>query len=884
MYMDEILVQLKNSINMDFCGDLANIQSIFNYAHEYIKPLNKIQFRGGNEPYIAHIVTKVLELFNKKGYFDTVTSKPQPEFDAHLRKIAFYLVLNTEATFKYDLKADYSVCHLLNTLPSLPKALLHACIWGVHLERYFCECIAYTPIWFAYQFIDNVVESLKYADPYETLDRVDQLLRAIYTNIVRSDFRQMEAVDKKIILNKYFDVATDLMRHFYSPDVEKFQKWSKNKYRKYMGFVLKHNLNMILDCFKLFRKRPMLKSEPIECDIYALMREREPLIDDHRESYTDAVQETLHRMNTMLLNSLQYNVMQVDCNAFMYWVEIDINDEYTLQRVVGEAAYKVEQMINLNECFTHDVSAQLKSVVIKPPTVAEMIARIETIGEWIEKLEKLADTNDENIELWINGFIDHGELVLGNTECLEALEMHATSLTIPIIKRLILFASNAVNNDEGCIVEEKLIEICLNSFDQFTTAQIFELIQYSIDEQKSAFGNFQLDNFDQFLIEVFNKTTFKQNQNAYLKLLFQNPQLFYAKLFDEALTTDMQMQHMMEILDTTKLIFKNYAMNQVDSLIERETTDAQEILLLPKLLANLFFIGVLKQSELIVDIFYKRHLVDAMKKKCYNRLELLITTLNIIAVKFKFEGMCPPLLVMSSQVLELCRWNLAKFTDQLVSIVTKTIELINVILKVFLPTASQNEKSWIISKLTSYGLLTRYYFQKLTLPKERSPKKFDEFIWPSNKSRQNQQECVTFLCEYLVRCTNKEISWLAKNDSFLPHFWEAFELVSTIAVRSNQENEINCLKYCSNAFLWIFQKHMLTSVKSDIERANLLTKLIKLLCDLNSMPFFGDLVTSVQAIIVSNIEKCNSNDSKEVLKKSVQSLIIYLRNSETKMK
>lgn len=45
--IDELLVQLNLSSNMDFCGDLVNIQSIFNYANEYIKPLNKIQFRGG---------------------------------------------------------------------------------------------------------------------------------------------------------------------------------------------------------------------------------------------------------------------------------------------------------------------------------------------------------------------------------------------------------------------------------------------------------------------------------------------------------------------------------------------------------------------------------------------------------------------------------------------------------------------------------------------------------------------------------------------------------------------------------------------------------------------------------------------------------------------
>lgn len=744
------------------------------------------------------------ELFNQKGYF--VTSKLQQGFDEQLRKITFYLVLNTEATFKYDLKSDYTICHLLDTLPSLPKALLHACIWGLHIERYFCECIAYTPNWFAYQFIDNVVESLKYADPYETLDRVDQLLRAIYTNIVRSDFRQMETVEKKIILNKYYDVSTDLMRHFYSPDAEKFQKWSKNKYRKYMGFVLKHNLNMIMHCFELFQKRPILKSEPIEYDIYALMREREPLIDDHLEHYTDAVQDTLHRMNTTLLNSLQYNVMQVDCNTFMYWVEIDIDEEYTLQRLVGETAYKVEQLINLNECFAHDVSVQLKSIVMKPLTIPERIARIETIGKWIQKLEKFADTNDEHIELWLNGFIDKGELVLGNAECLEALELNAKSLTVPIIKRLILFASNAGYDEDGrCIVEEKLIEICLNSFDQFTLAQNFELIQYAIDEQRNAFGNFQLDNFNRALIDVFNKMTFTRHRNAYLKLLFQDPQLFYAKLFDEALTSDYQMEHMIEILSATKIIFKNYASNQIDSLINRETTTDQEFLLLPKLLANLLFNEILEPTELIVDIFYKRHLVNALRNSHYDRLELLITTLNIIATKFKFDGMCPPLLVMCAEVLEQCRWNLETFSNILVDIVTTTIDLINSILKVFLPIATPNEKSWIIEKISSYSPLTRYYFQKLSLPKEQSPKNFVEYIW-NDPLPTHPDHFVHFLCQHFTKCTKKEFSWLAKNEELLPHFWDAMDMLARIVARKGiQFNKLDWFRYGAIAFLSIFQ-------------------------------------------------------------------------------
>lgn len=762
---------------------------------------------AGNEPFIEDIVSKLVALCCRKGYIDRHSLKPLAEFDHELRKITLYLMLNAEVSFKYDLSRDHTISHLLKTLPEMPKCLLYACIWGLSLERYFFECIAFAPIWFTYQFIGEVVDSLKYADPYETLDRVDQLVCAIYMNVARSDFRQMPTVDQKIILSKYYDVTMDLLRHFFAPDAEKFDKWTTNKYRKYMGFVMKHNLHMILQCFDVFQHRPILKSDPIECDVYNLMREREPPIDDHRHDYSGAVRDTLHRMNTTLLNSLQYNVMQVDCNTFMYWVEVDIDDDYTLQRTIGEAAFKAQQLISGNECFEHNVSEQLKSISIKPLTVQEIIAQ-STIGEMIEKLEKLVDSNDANIGLWIDWFIDRGELVLGNTECLETLELHVQSLTVAQVKRLILFASDAsAGGDEeeydGPAVDEKLIEICLGSFDHLRSDQIFELIQYSIDKQKH-FNYLQLDNFDQFLIEVFNKSTFAQNRMAYLKLLMQNPHLFYNKLFEEALTTEAQMEHMLSIVGASINIFRNYLDTQLKQLITSDRASSTESQMLPKLLSQLFFLDVIEPSKFIIDILYKKYLIDALKAKNNERVCLIMTTFVLIGNRCKFEGICPPLLVMCAQVLELYRWNLITFNDQSVAIVCKTIELINEILKKYLPNAAATEKSWIVSKIAAYGQLTRYYFQKLSLSIDETPKVFDEFIWPSNKQATDKSHCVKFLCEYVVRCTSKEINWLAKSNQLLPHFWEAFHLITTIVSRSKNAPELNCLKYCSNTFISIF--------------------------------------------------------------------------------
>lgn len=75
---------------------------------------------------------------------------------------------------------------------------------------------------------------------------------------------------------------------------------------------------------------------------------------------------------------------------------------------------------------------------------------------------------------------------------------------------------------------------------------------------------------------------------------------------------------------------------------------------------------------------------------------------------------------------------------------------------------------------------------------------------------------------------------------------------------------------------------MLSSVGTDIERANLLGKTIKLLCDLKSMAFFNDLVISVQPVLVSNIDKCMEPDSKDLLRQSVDSLLVHMPDSESK--
>lgn len=620
---------------------------------------------------------------------DAETNEPIAEKSEKLRKITFYLMLNTEIQMKWKLSEDFTVCHLENTVPQLTKCLLLACVWGLKLEIYFCECIAYSPIWFALPFTDGIVENIKHCKPYEILATSEQIMRSIYVNIARSDYRSTDIAEKHNHLNKFNDVILDILREFYSTDDEKYEKWSKNRRYKYIGFVLKHTLDLIMFCFGVFQKRPEFHLDPNTFGVYQLMKEKEKLNDTSIEGYSEAAGDLLKKLNITLLNTLQQNVMQVDCHAFMYWVEIDLNDELTLQRSVGEAAHALIELLNLRACFKHEVSQQLKTIAVKPITVAERVSQF-TIGELIAKLESFS-RSDSDLGLWIDSFIGRGDLVLGNQECLETLATFTDMLTSGNIRQLILYACNA---KEDAAVDDKLIDICLNSIDYLCESDILPLVTLATDEQKSHFTVFQLDNYEKLLTEVFNRCQYTEDSKSFLKLLFQNPQLFYDKVFDEAIRSEQQMTHMLRILKATSKVASTYVEENLDVLINDKIQIEDETIqrLIPRFIAKAFFLNILEPHTFITQLLYQKYLIPAMLSHNYPKISMLIKAFWAISLKYRFGDLSPPILVMAAQVLQQCRWDLIKYTNELETIIVKTTEFINEVMKKYLPTAGEQGK------------------------------------------------------------------------------------------------------------------------------------------------------------------------------------------------
>lgn len=595
-----------------------------------------------------------------------------------LRKITFYLILNTEATFKYNLSEDYNVVHLLGTIPQISKMLLLSLIWELHLNEYFYECIAYAPIWFSLQFVEIAVDSLKFADPHQVLDCVDKLVCAIYLNISRSDYRVMGVVDKKIILGKYFDHTMDFLRHFFTPDIEKFSNFSKFKYSLYTGHVLRHNLTMIIKCFGLFKTKPELDVDK-KFLIYSLMSEKDRVIDNHRHTYSEPVIETLHNINTALLNSLQSNVMMVNIDTFLNWVEEDIDDEHTLQSVVGEAAYAVTQLIQINECFKHDVLAQLQSIAIKPLSPEEK-AKNATIGDILNKLDNMSAEN-ETRSIWITEFVSRGILVFENEECMETLEQNVKYFTVENVLAILKYIKTAEDD-----VEDNVKELIINSIEHLPFDKIHEIIVQAIAMQSEIGRTIELDDFSQTLIEMFNKSTQTLYSKLSFKIMAQNPIKFYQTIFKRALQNEQEIGDLIKFIVATDKISLKLIENELKNLfeIEFDGLDVKERTIIPKFIGQLFFAGLIAKPQFIQSWLYKP-LSKALSEKNYTKILCLLKSLLIISHKFDFDKLCPPVLVMCGQVMDHCRWDIVKYTEELENIVVVAIDVIREVMKKFLP-------------------------------------------------------------------------------------------------------------------------------------------------------------------------------------------------------
>lgn len=324
------LEMLRAETPMEYCEEFDGIKSILEYCNNYVKAFSKVHFRGGNVDFKNDLVKRLQNYLSECNLVDKEKKKPLPSAERKLRKIVMFFVLNTDATYKYNLRDDINVVHVFEICPLLPKFLVVTLIWELNLESFFYELLSFTPCWFAFQYFEPATDSLKYIDDvYDVLAKVEQLLKAIFINLTRTEIEQINPIDLKIIHKKLYDYSTNLLRLFYTPDAEKFQKFTKTQLHKYSGFALKHLLQMIIFAFDVYEQPEKINLHE-HWEIYDIGKDFTNKIANLSETSQSVRVEQLGVI-LALMNTLQTNVMMITMKDFIYWVEVDLSEKITLQ-------------------------------------------------------------------------------------------------------------------------------------------------------------------------------------------------------------------------------------------------------------------------------------------------------------------------------------------------------------------------------------------------------------------------------------------------------------------------------------------------------------------------------------------------------------------------
>lgn len=724
-------------------------------------------------------------------------------------------MLNTEASFKYDLNEDYSICHLLNNFPQLSKCLFISLIWELKLDKYFYESLIFTPSWFMTQFLEEAIDSLRHAKSLEAIWRVQSLIEAIYKNICRMDYRPINAsnlVDQKIILNKLFDYTMSLLRHYNTPNSDPELTKSKKKMRIYLGHSLSSIMSLVLMCFKLYQNKPTF-SIAEEHKIFHLMQEKEPEADNFStKCYSAYVNDSLMKLNFALLNTLQNSVMGITLDDFVYWVEIDIADTTTededlkndnLQKAIGTSSYNIISIINENGCFEHDVVKQLSTISIKPNTLRE-IAKEATVGTVLEKIE-----SSINRRIWFEELLDRGEALYFNTECLQTIVDNIALVQLKDLLRILKDHQNYGEMDDED--DRQIKEIFGKAANQLTNLEIRDLIEelirtlgtsytLSLDDLKLSL---ELNNYMNQITEA------NIDENRMWILILQNPQEFYRKLLENASDQDeKQLTIIFKVVSETSSIACDFVKDIIqDSL----SIDGEKKTSLHLFLAGIFKLNIIARKEFIKDVLMD-NMAKALANEDYATLHVLTNALKQIVNKLKIEDLIPPLTLLMAHILDKCRWDLMTFNQLREAIVERSILILQNLNKTIVTSGCKRDKDWIQTKIEACKPMTKFYFQKLSLERNSPIVQFDKFLHSSGFDGAAKSKITSFLCETIVRSTTKEFKWLMSNENLQLYINDALLVITVIVSKSNEECAINCLRKCVSDYVKILMVRNLSII------------------------------------------------------------------------
>lgn len=270
----------------------------------------------------------------------------------------------------------------------------------------------------------------------------------------------------------------------------------------------------------------------------------------------------LSEINKCLLSACEANLKAISVKIFCSWSEFKLeNSNQTIQNYVGTYAHIINEKLlklDLEPEFLEELSGMFSAISIKPLSVEEEIQHAD-----LDTIFKNLQNENNNQKLWFKKFLSSDKL-LSDEKQINFLKNYLKLCDIEDVHKLLFLTHSLQNNEHIQLDECKLIALDalknLNIEDQLKV-----IITYHELKHFSTF--YEQSNFNENLIETFNKIISIDDLNSILYLLIQNPQKVLKNIFEECFKSELKTNLMIELLKHFKPLCQRKIKNESDQVI-----------------------------------------------------------------------------------------------------------------------------------------------------------------------------------------------------------------------------------------------------------------------------------------------------------------------------
>lgn len=586
---------------------------------------------------------------------------------SELRKFAFYLILNADFPILENLIEMPGIDTVIWTVPTIPKCLLCEMFWGMNMDSFLAEIIAFCNPLMAQQVLQPFVDSIKHGTPIQCHRKLNILSGSCYRLICRLHFFKTDNSMISLLLTDIFENFLRCLSYYSAPpNSDRLDRLSEDDKYKHMGNNLHSLLSLTLQCLTHFNSTEKFDPEGFEdmylCTIKPENIKTRNLCHKIFEIQDGPILEYLSKCNTALLDKCMELIMEISVDIFCAWSEFD-EDGRSMQQSVGELCYMLKSKLEkLPVLCDHHVTTMLPQISCKPVDIHDMIraADIDTI------IDNINNSQENNKSLWLQALIKKDDL------CQNIISIQCLFRNVEFIKEedcsklLDTLLAYVENNDSP----DLLLRLAVKLISQLDRIEKDKLVTHHF--RNKIFNN-RLENSETaaMITETFNKliATPDAKVTEVLNVFVQNPSDTFTRILHTGVENEKQFEIMLRLMAMLQQYSAHFYVTDAEPCIvkiiqsyshSKFETDAQR-----KNFANFVIemknCGFLSEAKLLLLIV----MPNLHKGLLTNDYTLLHIQIKIIRGAYSVEEQKQyrtPILVMLAQVLETTRWTPNTYT------------------------------------------------------------------------------------------------------------------------------------------------------------------------------------------------------------------------------